>query len=104
MFYKNKNIRSNYSVMFVVFIVGAVVTGFSLLMIICGLVSAVKAMGDVQHIDTVLQGEGNHALNSAYFDITEVPVFLSKAYKKSNFYLLTDGNEYRLAEIDKDDY
>ena len=104
MLYKNKNIRSSYSVMFVVFIVGAVITGLSLLAIIYGLISAKKTLDSVQHIDTVLQDSGNLAGKAVYFDITETPVYLSEATNKSNYYLLTDGNEYRVGEMEEDEY
>ncbi|MCR5213953.1 MAG: hypothetical protein K6E10_06025, partial [Eubacterium sp.] len=75
MFYKNKNISSCYSVNFVVFIVGTVLTAFSLLMAIGGLISVMKSFGKVQEIDTVLQASGNLAGKNVYFDITEVPQF-----------------------------
>jgi hypothetical protein len=104
MFYKNKNIRSCYSVYFVVFIVGTVLTAFNLLMAIGGLISVMKSFGIVQEIDTVLQASGNLAGKNVYFDITEVPQFLDDAHKKSDYYLLTDGKEYLVGEIDEDDY
>ena len=104
MFYKNKNIRSCYSVYFVVFIVGTVLTAFNLLLVIGGLISVMKSFGKVQEIDTVLQASGNLAGKNVYFDITEVPQFLDAAYKKSDYYLLTDGKEYLVGEIDEDDY
>ena len=104
MLYKNKNIRSNYSVMSVVFIVGVVLVGLCLLAGIGGLISAKKAMDNVRHIDTALQDSGNLAGKAVYFDITEAPVFLGKASKKSNYYLLTDGNEYRVGDMDEDEY
>ncbi len=99
MIYRNKNIRSSYSVMFVVYIVGAVITGLSLLAIICGLISAKKALDNVQHIDTALQDSGNLAGKAVYFDITKEPVYLGEASNKSNYYLLTDGKEYRIMKI-----
>lgn len=103
MVYKNKNIKSNYSVIFVVFIVGAIMTGAAVLIAIGGLFSTSKTLKNVQHIDTAFQDSGNHAGHAVYFDITEAPVFLSKE-KKSYYYLVTDGNEYRVAEIDEEDY
>lgn len=104
MFYKNKNIRSVYSVMFGVFIVGAVMVGICILSAISGLISTKKALDNVQHIDTALQDTGNHAGKAVYFDITETPIYLADAYKKTAYYLLTDGNEYRVAEIKIKDY
>lgn len=104
MIYRNKNIRSSYSVMFVVYIVGAVITGLSLLAIICGLISAKKALDNVQHIDTALQDSGNLAGKAVYFDITKEPVYLGEASNKSNYYLLTDGKEYRIGDMEEDEY
>lgn len=105
MFYKNKNIRSNYSVMLGVFIFGAIVTGLCIWAAISGLISTKKTLDiNVRHIDTVLQDTGNLAGKAVYFDITEPPILLAKAYKKTHYYLLTDGYEYRVAEIKKKDY
>ncbi len=104
MLFKNKNIRSGYIVMFVVYIVGAVITGLSLLAIICGLISAKKTLDNVQHIDTALQDSGNLAGKAVYFDITETPVYLCEASNKSNYYLLTDGNEYRVGDMEEEEY
>ena len=104
MFYKNKNIRSNYSVMLGVFIFGAIVTALCVWAAISGLLSTKKALDNVQHIDTALQDTGNLAGKAVYFDITEPPIYLADAYKKTSYYLLTDGNEYRVAEIKKKDY
>ena len=103
MVYKNKNIRSYYSVIFWAFVVGAVLMSLTLLALFSGLISTIKTMKDVKPIDTVLQESGNRALNTVYFDITEAPVFLG-AEKKSNYYLLTDGNKYRVAEIEDEEY
>ncbi|WP_173471890.1 hypothetical protein [Eubacterium ruminantium] len=101
--YKNKNIRWYYSVMYTIFVIGSVVIGLGLLLMIIGLISTSKRLNNVQHIDTVLQDSGNHAGNAAYFDITESPVFLS-SYKKDDYYLITDGNEYRIAELGGKEY
>lgn len=79
-------------------------TSFSLLMIIGGLIHAKKTLDNKQHIDTVLQTFGNCAGKVAYFDITETPAFLSKESSNSNYYLLTDGKEYRVGEMDEDEY
>jgi hypothetical protein len=101
--YKNKNIKSHYSVEFVVFIFGSVMTSLALIALVAGLISTIKTLKNVQSIDAVLQASGNRALNAVYFDIVEAPVFLG-AEKKSNYYLLTDGNKYRVAEIDDEEY
>ena len=85
MVYKNKNIRSYYSVIFWAFVVGTVLMSLTLLALFSGLISTIKTMKDVKPIDTVL------------------PVFLG-AEKKSNYYLLTDGNKYRVAEIEDEEY
>ena len=104
MFYKNKNIRSNYSIMFGVFIVGAVLTALCLLTTVLGLRSAKKTLDHVQHIDEALQDSGNLAGKAVYFDITKEPVLLCKASKRSKYYLLTDGNVYRVGELSKSEY
>ena len=89
--------------MYTIFVIGSVVIGLGLLLMIIGLISTSKRLNNVQHIDTVLQDSGNHAGNAAYFDITESPVFLS-SYKKDDYYLITDGNEYRIAELGGKEY
>lgn len=104
MFYKNKNIRSNYSVMLGVFIFASIFMTISVVALIYGFITTTKALANVQHIDTALEAEGNLAQKAVYFDITEAPIYLCKAYKKSNYYLLSDGNEYRLAEIKEKEY
>lgn len=101
--YKNKNIRFYYSVAFSIFMVGTVMTCLSLLLIVLGVISTSRNMKNVQHIDTVLQDSGNHAGNVAYFDITQEPISLGKN-KKEKYYLVTDGNEYRLASLTDKEY
>ena len=101
--YKNKNIRFYYSVMYVVFIVGTVLMSLALLCLVIGFISSGKSLKNVQPIDSILQESGNRATKTAYFDIVEAPVFLGSE-KKLNYYLLTDGNKYLVAEIDADEY
>ena len=101
--YKNKNIRFYYSVMYVIFIVGTVLESLALLCLVIGFISTVKSLKNVQPIDSILLESGNRATKSAYFDIDEAPVFLGTK-KKCNYYLLTDGNKYLVAEIDDDEY
>ena len=101
--YKNKNIRFYYSVMYVIFIVGTVLESLALLCLVIGFISTGKSLKNVQPIDSILLESGNRATKSAYFDIVEAPVFLGTE-KKCNYYLLTDGNKYLVAEIDDDEY
>ena len=101
--YKNKNIRFYYSVMYVIFIVGTVLESLALLCLVIGFISTVKSLKNVLPIDSILLESGNRATKSAYFDIVEAPVFLGTE-KKCNYYLLTDGNKYLVAEIDDDEY
>ena len=103
MIYKNKNIRFHYSVMFWVFVFGTVMMSLALLLLVGGLISAALTVKNVQPLDTVLQASGNHAGKAAYFDIVEPPVFLGEK-KKEHYYLLTDGKEYRIAELDSGEY
>ena len=103
MVYKNKNIRFYYSVAFTVFIIGAILMAVSLLIIILNLAPTAKKIKNEQHLDTVLQDSGNHASRVAYFDITEALIFLGKE-KKAKIYLISDGKEYRLAELDDKEY
>ena len=103
MIYKNKNISFYYSVIFVVFVVGAVMMGLALMLIVGGLISAGKIYKNVQPVDAALQASGNHAGKAVYFDIIEPPVFLGKE-KKEYYFLLTNGNEYRVAELDEEEY
>ncbi|SCX86579.1 hypothetical protein SAMN02910370_00427 [Lachnospiraceae bacterium XPB1003] len=101
--YKNKNIRFYYSVMYVIFIVGTVLESLALLCLVIGFISTGKSLKNVQPIDSILLESGNRATKSAYFNIVEAPVFLGTE-KKCNYYLLTDGNKYLVAEIDDDEY
>ena len=101
--YKNKNIRFYYSLMYVIFIVGTVLESLALLCLVIGFISTGKSLKNVQPIDSILLESGNRATKSAYFDIVEAPVFLGTE-KKCNYYLLTDGNKYLVAEIDDDEY
>ena len=101
--YKNKNIRFYYSVMYVIFIVGTVWESLALLCLVIGFISTGKSLKNVQPIDSILLESGNRAAKSAYFNIVEAPVFLGTE-KKCNYYLLTDGNKYLVAEIDDDEY
>ena len=101
--YKNKNIRFYYSVMYVIFIVGTVLESLALLCLVIGFISTVKSLKNVQPIDSILLESGNRATKSAYFNRVEAPVFLGTE-KKCNYYLLTDGNKYLVAEIDDDEY
>ena len=101
--YKNKNIRFYYSVMYVIFIVGTVLESLALLCLVIGFISTGKSLKNVQPIDSILLESGNRAAKSAYFNIVEAPVFLGTE-KKCNYYLLTDGNKYLVAEIDDDEY
>ena len=101
--YKNKNIRFYYSLMYVIFIVGTVLESLALLCLVIGFISTGKSLKNVLPIDSILLESGNRATKSAYFDIVEAPVFLGTE-KKCNYYLLTDGNKYLVAEIDDDEY
>ena len=89
--------------MYVIFIVGTVLESLALLCLVIGFISTVKSLKNVQPIDSILLESGNRATKSAYFDIDEAPVFLGTK-KKCNYYLLTDGNKYLVAEIDDDEY
>lgn len=67
MIYKNKNIRSVYSVMFGTFLVGAFFMGLVLLSLVAGLVSTIRALDNIQHIDTALQAPGRTAGKAVSF-------------------------------------
>lgn len=103
MVYKNKNIRFYYSVAFTVFMVGAILMAVSFLIIILNLAPTAEKIRNEQHLDTVLLDSGNHASRVVYFDITEVPIYLGNE-KKAKIYLISDGKEYRLAELDDKEY
>ena len=103
MVYKNKNIRFYYSVAFTVFMVGAILMTVSFLIIILNLAPTAEKIRNEQHLDTVLLDSGNHASRVVYFDITEVPIYLGNE-KKAKIYLISDGKEYRLAELDDKEY
>ena len=89
--------------MYVIFIVGTVLESLALLCLVIGFISTGKSLKNVLPIDSILLESGNRATKSAYFDIVEAPVFLGTE-KKCNYYLLTDGNKYLVAEIDDDEY
>ena len=100
--YKNKDIRSMYSVSFATYIVGLVFTLLALLLLVCGFVFAGKKLNNQMHLDDAMKLSGNHAVRVVYFDIVEEPIKAGD-YKRDTFYLVTDGTEYRLAVLDDKD-
>ena len=67
--YKNKDIRSMYSVSFASYIVGLVLTLLALLLLVCGFVFAGKKYNNQMHLDDAMKLSGNHAVRVVYFDI-----------------------------------
>jgi len=104
MFYKNKNIRSNYSVVLGTLIFGTIMIVLSLWALIYGFFESKAVLANVQQFDELLDSYEEHVRKAVYFDITEEPIYLGKAYKKSSYYLLSDGNVYHVAEISKKGY
>ena len=100
--YKNKEIRSMYSVSFVAYIVGIVLTILAFILLGCGFFFGARKLNDQMHLDEAMERPGNSASRVVYFDIVEEPIKVGKD-SHDTYYMVTDGAEYRLVVLKDDD-
>ena len=101
--YKNKDIRSKYSVEFWFMVSGMVLSILSILLIVYGLFATVRVMKARCPYEEVLESYGRHAGQVATFEIVEEPVWVGKA-TRADYYLVTDGSRYIISEMKKSRY
>ena len=101
--YKNKDIRSKYSVEYWFMVTGMVVSILCILLIVYGLFATVRVMKARCPFEEVLEKGGRHAGHVVTFEIVEEPVWVGKA-TRADYYLVTDGNRYIISEMKKSRY
>lgn len=103
MLYKNEYIRKLYSFTFGLFVVGLCLLAVGFMLLAIGFIRAGTVCGNVHPVDKVLEGSGNHAVHAVYFEITEAPQKVGSD-KYETYYLISDGNEYRISGMKKSEY
>ena len=103
--YKNKEIQDLYSLKYIFYMVGLVMTILAVLLLGYGLLATPRLMKEQCTYEKLLGKEGNLAGHAVRFKVVEDPVRVGEYAdgKHGHYYLVTNGERYIISQITDDE-